>query len=338
MNLKDISRSKIQETVLQPPSGNDWHILIYNKETAKIIAPIYTKTQILSSEILSMQRLELSRDALPYPAIYFVHYSKESSKKIKKDIKLKMYLKYYIMHINRIESKDKIIGDNIFYKYVDISFVCFHERTFTWLIEPSESIASLCMSLDVDIEIVDLKKEKKLKYSVREALQGQKGANNKGYLILLDRSFDLTVPLIHSFNFESIINDMHITDEDVKDCASYSEIKYLHIAETNRVLTEKTRTLVMGFKKIDEKTNINEIRKFVLQAPENIKLKQSVDKCISIAQEALNCFEKNKLSSIAELEQNIYTGFDEKGNHYGNAVEDALYLLNINNLKREYKL
>lgn len=339
MNLKDVLRARIIEKVLKTNLKDDWHVLVYNKPTASILTHIFTKTEILSNEILSMQRLEASRDALEYPAIYFIRHCKDTSRTIRKDVKNRMYTKYYIVHVNEIEEKEKIVDDNVFYKYVDIGFVVIGERIFTKLDDFGRALRSFSATLKLQYNTVNLRADKTLFDDLNRHgdRRGFAGSLDNTDLLLLDRSFDLITPLIHFFDFECLLHDMNLGKDMPRDTDLYEEIRYLHIADTNKVLNEKAVSLVQEFSKIDDKTNITEIRKMVLEAPENIKLKSSVNTFINLAEESLNMFERDEINSIAELEQDISTGYDNKGNHYHNGIKDVFYMLK-RNIKREYKI
>lgn len=340
MDLREILRNKVIKDVLRVASIKDtWHVLVYNKSTACILTKIFTKTQILSNEILSMQRLELTRDPIAYPAIYFVKYCKETQRAIRKDVKTKMYTKYYIVHVNKIRESEKIPGENIHYKYVDINFIVLDERIFTRLDDLKDAVTSFASTLQLQFHSINLRADRAL-YDALCEVYSENGASHGYYnadLVILDRSFDLITPLIHFFNFESFLKDFDLSRDAPTDSPLYREIRYVHIADTNRILNEKARGLVEGFKKIDDKTNINEIRKLVLEAPENIKLKKSVNAFINLAEDSLNLFESEKLSMIAELEQNICTGYNSKGARYYNGVKDTFEILN-QDIKRECKV
>lgn len=339
MNLKEMMRDKIVKDVLRPSSEDEWHVFVYNASTARILTYIFTKTQILSNEILSMQRLELKRDPIPYPAIYFVTHCKDTYKAIKKDVKNKIYTKYYVVHTNRIDENDKIIGENIFYKYVDINFVVIDERIFTGLNGVGDAIRSFSSILKLRFNVINLKADTAL-YEQLKTCSNTSESRNEYYnsdLIVLDRSFDMIVPLIHFFNFESLIHDLNLCKDNTDESPLYREIRYMHIADTNSVLNNKAQKLVEGMKKIDKKTDINEIHKLVLEAPENIKLKESVNRYINLAEDTLNLFEKEQLNYIATFEQNISTGYDSKGNRYHGGLRDVFGIFN-QKIKRENKL
>lgn len=392
MNIKSHLKDKIIKYVFTIP---EWSVLVINRQTARILTTIFKRTEILSHNILSLQRIETQRDKIDYPAVYFVYYDNSFSKKLKSDLKQDLYQKYLVIHINEVETK--LEEERVFYKFFDLHFVVISDMVITplYLTEFSEknqhklkksekikrerlndkfnAIKSLSKLFHLDLNTINLSSYDNIE---KFFITNQKRTESSD-LIILDRWIDLFAPLIHSFEFEVISRDLNLiaSDEEDRNEAKKEEnaqnkekdnkndnddkkndqnkniekkndellitksnkidlntplwyqINHLHIAEVNQFLREKAHSLVSSFKKIDKKSNISDLRALVLEAPENIQTKKSLDGYITVAESLLKEYERVNLSVIANIEQCIVTGYTPSGKKYYSGINDLFKLL-----------
>lgn len=231
--------------------------------------------------------------------------------------------------------------------------------------ERIESIKSICSLFHFDLNLINL--SHKSEYGDIGELK--KKGTEPGDLIFLDRSADFDTALLHSFEFEAFIRDIGLlvdeapetkkpeksenedqsetkqsiqrknTKEDEIDSLLNSDlwqkVSHLHIAEVNGYLSEKAHEIVAEFTKIDSQKKLEDLKALVLSAPENIKSKKALDSAITLCEISLKEFERNKIDTIAQLEQNISTRYTSKGKKYHRGVKDFFELVeSIQNVKR----
>ncbi|KAG0434392.1 Syntaxin-binding protein 2 [Dictyocoela muelleri] len=139
-------------------------------------------------------------------------------------------------------------------------------------------------------------------------------------LLIFDRRLDVFTPLVHFYTFQSILHDYNLIDrssDENKKCKDESvegpiweKAKYIHLAEINEFLSEKAKKLMSRFKKIDQAES-KDLGKLVLEAPENIKIKENLNKLLDLTDKALNIYEM-KGELIGTYEMDIVNGFTVK--------------------------
>ncbi|KAI7851749.1 Sec1-like protein [Circinella umbellata] len=183
-------------------------------------------------------------------------------------------------------------------------------------------------------------------------------------LLIIDRSLDVNAPILHEFTYQAMINDLlpvedtedgtgikytysfnqadgSIDTKDVildEDDSVYKSIRHLHIAECtdrlieefNKFLEENKTAVQSGDRSAppkDSAKSLKDMKEMLGNLPQFQDMKAKYSTHLSIAQECLSIFEKHKLNSVGNLEQNIATGETPDGETPKTIVLDMVPLL-----------
>ncbi|CAO3622659.1 unnamed protein product [Cunninghamella blakesleeana] len=182
-------------------------------------------------------------------------------------------------------------------------------------------------------------------------------------ILIVDRTIDQNTPLLHEFTYQAMINDLlpvqptengtgisysyDFTQADGsmgtkevildEDDHIYKSIRHLHIAECTDKLIEDFNKFLSENKSAtresdpnapkDTAKSLKDMKEMLTNLPQFQDLKAKYSAHLSIAQECMSCFEKHKLSSIGNLEQNISTGETPDGELPKTIVLDMVPLL-----------
>ncbi|KAI9491623.1 Sec1-like protein [Zychaea mexicana] len=183
-------------------------------------------------------------------------------------------------------------------------------------------------------------------------------------LLIVDRSLDVNAQLLHEFTYQAMINDLlpvedtengtgikysysfnqndgSIGTQEVfldEDDTVYKSIRHLHIAECtdrlieefNKFLEENKTAVQSGDRSAppkDSAKSLKDMKEMLGNLPQFQDMKAKYSAHLSIAQECLSIFEKHKLNSVGNLEQNIATGETPDGETPKTVVLDMVPLL-----------
>ncbi|KAI8338123.1 Sec1-like protein [Chlamydoabsidia padenii] len=180
-------------------------------------------------------------------------------------------------------------------------------------------------------------------------------------ILIVDRTLDEYAPLLHEFTYQAMINDLlpvtptengtgiiynyEYTQSDGsmgtkevvldEDDDVYKSIRHLHIAECtdrlvedfNKFLAENKQTPGQNDTPTDSAKSLKDMKEMLTKLPQFQELKAKYSTHLSIAQELMSCFEKHKLNSVGNLEQNIATGETPDGEVPKTIVLDMVPLL-----------
>lgn len=164
----------------------------------------------------------------------------------------------------------------------------------------------------------------------------------RGVLLLLDRSDDCLTPLMHDFNYQSMVHDLlevegnRITFQseskedpsrtedkdallDEKD-PLWVEIRGKHIASVIETLSNRIREIMnsstgsaFGKKKQSGTMNISQMAAALKALPEYREVMSKLSQHMHISHECMNVFKRDGLYELSDLEQTLATGKDEDG-------------------------
>ncbi|KAI8384493.1 Sec1-like protein [Radiomyces spectabilis] len=184
-------------------------------------------------------------------------------------------------------------------------------------------------------------------------------------LLIVDRSLDPNAPLLHEFTYQAMINDLlpvetnesgngveftyeyHQSDGSMgtkkvsldEDDNVYKSIRHLHIADCTDRLIEKFNEFLAENKQAtqsgqrdpnlpkDTAKSLKDMKEMLSNLPQFQEMKAKYSAHLSIAQECMSFFERHKLSSVANLEQNMATGETPDGEIPKTVVLDMVPLL-----------
>ncbi|KAI8582924.1 hypothetical protein K450DRAFT_225491 [Umbelopsis ramanniana AG] len=182
-------------------------------------------------------------------------------------------------------------------------------------------------------------------------------------LVIVDRSIDHASPLLHEFTYQAMITDLLPVEpagtaikynyeygqsdgttgskEVVLDESDtiYTSVRHLHIAETTDKLIENFNKFLQENKAAlsasegsnmppkDSARSLRDMKEMLTNLPQFQDLKAKYSAHLSIAQECMSVFEKQKLNSVGNLEQNMATGETPNGDMPKTIVLDMVPLL-----------
>ncbi|CAO3590379.1 unnamed protein product [Absidia cylindrospora] len=189
-------------------------------------------------------------------------------------------------------------------------------------------------------------------------------AQSRATILIVDRTLDEYAPILHEFTYQAMINDLlpvtptqngtgivysyeytqsdgSIGTQEVvldEDDDVYKSIRHLHIAECTDRLIENFNKFLKENKQgpgindpstppADSAKSLKDMKEMLTKLPQFQEMKAKYSTHLSIAQELMSTFEKHKLNSVGNLEQNIATGETPDGEVPKTVVLDMVPLL-----------
>lgn len=190
-------------------------------------------------------------------------------------------------------------------------------------------------------------------------------ARPQGVLVITDRSMDLMAPLVHEFTYQAMAHDllpikdgekvtyhMKINEgtpgEEEKDMELHEKDK-VWVDNRHRHMKDTIDKLMDDFNKFisqnpnftnesQNTTSLNAIKDMLAGLPQFQEMKEAYSLHLTMAQEAMNVFEKHKLPDIASVEQTLATGVDEDFKKPKNVLEQVVRLLDDEAISASDKL
>ncbi|KAL1303569.1 hypothetical protein AAFC00_006937 [Neodothiora populina] len=187
----------------------------------------------------------------------------------------------------------------------------------------------------------------------------------RGVLYITDRSMDLFAPLLHEFTYQAMAHDLlPIKDGDkvtyktiVNQDRPDQQEKEVEISEKDHIWVENrhrhmkdTIEKIMGdfqkfidenphFTKTDDNANsLNAIKDMLAGLPQFTEMKEAYSLHLSMAQECMNIFQRNKLPDLASVEQILATGLDEDYRKPKNLADQVVRTLDDENIAHPDRL
>jgi len=172
----------------------------------------------------------------------------------------------------------------------------------------------------------------------------------KATLIVVDRTIDISGPLIHEFTYQAIANDLiglengskyifngvageKVVILDEKD-SLWNKYRHTHIAEVSRELPKQFNQFRSENKAAISRSSgrqggasIKDLKDVVQAMPQFHEIKDKFAIHIDLCQRCNNIFSKNNISSIAEIEQNLITGLTFEGSVPKNIIMNMVSIL-----------
>ncbi|KAF2275554.1 syntaxin-binding protein-like protein 2 [Westerdykella ornata] len=180
----------------------------------------------------------------------------------------------------------------------------------------------------------------------------------RGALYITDRSMDLFAPFLHEFTYQAMAHDLlSIREGDkvtyrtvVNEGEPGAEEKDMEISEKDRIWVENrhrhmkdTIDKLMGdfqrfiaenphFTKQDSQNaagmnGLNAIKDMIAGLPQFQEMKEAYSLHLTMAQECMNIFQRNKLPDLASVEQCLATGLDEDFKKAKNMADQVIRTL-----------
>ena len=337
IDLIDATRTRIVDEVFRfGTTREDWRVFVYHEQTASLLANLFTVTDVLSYDILVMQRLEAERKPASYSALYFVEIDSSVFSALKNDISKKVYRFYYVVTINKNPYARKLAQfENVQQKEFFLGYIPVEERLFTFERGKPENAARGISCI--------LGRSFAVKYTDRCAVEAEAiyrslpEKDTREDLVVVDRSLDVCTALLHYFTFQPMLADLRMESFE-RDDTLWTKVRHVHIAEINKILSNESRDIVgevrmLENRDVDQKTLLN----IVLQAPEKIKLKESLSTYLDLTDRLFDFYESD-IKRVVDIEQALSTRVTKDGYKYGRSAEDAMAVFSDANVKKENKL
>ncbi|KAH7312435.1 Sec1 family superfamily [Stachybotrys elegans] len=173
-------------------------------------------------------------------------------------------------------------------------------------------------------------------------------------LVVTDRSMDIMAPLIHEFTYQAMSHDLlPIKEHDkviftttINEGTAEAQEKDMELSEKDKIWVDNRHRhmkdtidkLMSDFQKFLEQnphftdentdtTSLNAIRDMLAGLPQFQEMKEAYSLHLTMAQECMNIFERNKLPDLASIEQTMSTGLDEDLRKPKNVLDSVVRLL-----------
>ncbi|KAI0319969.1 Sec1-like protein [Amylostereum chailletii] len=172
----------------------------------------------------------------------------------------------------------------------------------------------------------------------------------RGTLMITDRAMDVIAPLLHEFTYQAMANDVLPIDDGTKytykfqssigayedktailtDADSvWTEVRHMHMREAiDKLMGDFNKFLQdnAGFKG-EGAASLNDMKDMLASLPQYQEQREKFSLHLNMAQESMALFEKDKLPTVATVEQNCATGLTAEGKTPKHLVEEMVPLL-----------
>eukprot|EP00866_Antonospora_locustae_P000848 jgi/Antlo1/848/1959 len=313
-----------------------WRIFVYHEQTALVMTNLFAISDILNHEIVVVQRLEQERRPVEYPALYFLDLNSSSFYALKQDIKKDTYKFYYVVSMNRSTYGTRLAKfENVKYKECLLGFIPVESRVFTFRKDAIED-AVLSISGVVGKPFV-INYIESLGEMANTLYSKQKESESAEDLVLVDRSIDVYIPLIHYFTFQALLADLRLADFE-RDDDLWARIRHVHMAEINKILSRESKKVIGEAKALEERDiDQKKLMQMVLKAPEKIRLKESLNTYLDLVDKIFDIYE-SRIKKVVEVEQSAATRYTASGSKYTQCVNDTMDILASEDVTKEDKL
>lgn len=385
-SLKSLSIHRIQNDMIKTilsQNNNTPTLLILDDTTAKILNSFLSITSLINCNIFSIERLLTKRQPFPkYDAIYFITPSIESCNQISTDFnnpRKPMYNRVHIYFSHKIDDTtfDILVNRilvprvshckelNLDYYIRDSNLFDFNMNNYNFQLFSNKTppdvynkiLTSYCDKLLTICAVCDIypniqyQKQSKHCFKIAEMLNNNlkslfRSKERKGILLLTDRSIDPTSPLMHDYNYETMVYDLltftHQNELNYNNLKSklddndelWQVYKDLHLVQVFETISEDFNTFMNSDLAKVGKTNLNTfndmehcLKNLTGYKQKNIQFSLH----LKIAEEINKKFKSQQLAKIIDLEQDIISGIDE----YGASINEKNIMKKFTLLKKE---
>ncbi|KIY71905.1 ras opposite [Cylindrobasidium torrendii FP15055 ss-10] len=169
-------------------------------------------------------------------------------------------------------------------------------------------------------------------------------------MIITDRSMDTLAPFLHEFTYQAMANDLLRIEDGTKyvykfeaaansfedKTATLSDADTLWTTLRHKHMQEAINELEADFKKFlienavfqgEGTANLSDMREMLAGLPQFQEQREKFSLHLSMAQECMAIFERDKLPALANVEQNCATGVTAEGKSPKKLVEEMVPLL-----------
>ena len=339
-------------------------ILVVDNYSAKVLSSYLTMSDLLNRGIFTVELITNKRNRFPnYGVIYFISPTQKSISKLIEDfsnLKRPKYNRAYIFFTHRLPENllemlvtDGVIKRTMVLKELNLSFFTKEENVFDFDWESglkifncseenqNKMLQSICDRLFTVLTTLNIHPYiqyqgsshlcKILGQKIEDIFTNNKFCKNlkkEGILLLTDRSIDVTTPLLHDYNYRSLIYDlMEVKNNTINlnnkkivlsdDNELWKNYKLLHIAEVFQKLSKDFDDFQKSdLSKIGKNSNMDSFSDMAnaLTNMSSYRIKTNqLSSQIHLAEELNKIYKNNHIYEIIELEQDIVSGVNDGG-------------------------
>jgi len=378
-----------------------YYILVVDPDSVKVLSSVCKMYDLISYKISTVEYLNLTRKPFPTSeAIYFISPTRASVEKLLEDFKLPSEPQYSFVHlcftstlpedlmglisqsvglVPRIRSLRElnlnflVKDSDLFHFGVTPNLSIYSPKTITpWTSIFAERLLTVCSAF-LEAPYVQYYggsyfcKEVATSFQakMKELLSKTNSPPHepKGTVIILDRTYDLSSPLMHDYCYESIIYDVLAVNKDGainldkmseeskegknlmylgSNDPLWNKYRYMHIGEVFKSLSVDMKEFTSMSKKLNEKAkDLNKLHEALSAMPNHKEIMGSYQFHSRIAQECSNIYTNIDHTNLIKLEQQIITGLNMDGSELDSKnVINAIGRLSLDfpNMTEENKL
>ncbi|KIM44588.1 hypothetical protein M413DRAFT_442556 [Hebeloma cylindrosporum] len=186
-------------------------------------------------------------------------------------------------------------------------------------------------------------------------------ARPKATLLITDRAMDMIAPFVHEFTYQAMANDLLPIENGTKYSYKFQsslgayEDKVAILSDADTIWTtvrhlhmrETIDKLMLDFNKFLEDNavfkgegaaNLNDMKDMLASLPQYQEQREKFSLHLSMAQDCMALFEKEKLSDVASVEQCCATGLTSEGKSPKGLVEEMVPLLDSREILNMHKV
>jgi len=362
----------------------EWRVLVVDKFSIKILSSTIKMHQLSAEGITLVETLEKKREPMPnMEAIYFITPSEESISTLIQDFKSRSL--YKAVHVYVTEaipeqlfqklSKSEVAKKMKSLVEVNISFTAYESKVCTLDIEPSismiysnespgllermaEQLATLCSTLgefpsiryraesSMTKQLAEILLQRLQSYKKDEPSMGEGQEKVKSQLIILDRGFDVTSPLLHELTFQAMAYDLLNIKNDVYKYTTnldttkevildesddlWEELRHQHIAVVSQNVGKKMKKFSEE-KKIpssgDKNANsLRDLSMIIKKMPQHQTELAKFSTHLNMADECMRNYQ-GYVDKLCKVEQDLAMGTDSDGEKIKDQMRNIVPIL-----------
>ncbi|CAO3662477.1 unnamed protein product [Umbelopsis vinacea] len=343
-DLTELLRKRLMDTIraIQPPEK--WKLMVIDSQSIKILTAVCNKYDILEENVI-IENIERPRQAYPtLEAIYFLTPCKESVLRLIDDFTVKgpMYKGAHVHFTSALD--DELFNEfNRRLKSRNASQYILRLKEMYVDFIGEDPIIRYHRPLNDETGAPSNKSlPYKLAMTVQREVDNFCRVNPNFPAMITDLLPVEPSGTALKYNYEYGQSDGTTGEKEVvldESDTIYTSVRHLHIAETTDKLIENFNKFLHENKAAlsasensnmppkDSARSLRDMKEMLTNLPQFQDLKAKYSAHLSIAQECMSIFEKQKLNSVGNLEQNMATGETPSGDVPKTVVLDMVPLL-----------